>query len=91
MIFRFEDIPLCFGLLGCSKWLLGRGYEVLKVIRDWPFAVPSQMSPPSCSYDTSIQRTIFDLFEWKSMEPVAMVLYMVARAWLDSVTLILRD
>ena len=78
-------------LLGCCNWLLGRGYEVLKVIRDWPFAALGQMSPPSCSYDTSIQRNIFDLFEWKSMEPVAMVLYMVARAWLDSVTLILRD
>ncbi len=63
----------------------------VEVIQDWLFAGPSQTSPPSCFYDTSIQRYSFDLFQWKSMELVAMVLYMVARAWLDSFTMILRD
>ena len=71
--------------------MLRRGYDVFKVFRDWPFAAPSQMSPPSCFYDTPIQRYSFDLFQWKSMELVAMVLYMVARAWLDSFTMILGD
>ena len=63
----------------------------MKEIHDWPFAAPSQTSPPSCFYDTSIQSYSFDLFQWKSMGLVAMALYMVARAWLDRFTVILRD
>ncbi len=54
------------------------------VAREWPVCVevirigcllpPSQTSPPSCFYDTSILRYPFDLFQWKSMGRVAKVL-----------------
>ncbi len=46
----------------------------VEVIQDWLLAAPSQTSPPSCFYDTSILRYPFDLFQWKSMGRVAKVL-----------------
>ncbi len=46
----------------------------VEVIQDWLLAAPSQTSPPSCFYETSILRYPFDLFQWKSMGRVAKVL-----------------
>ena len=50
------------------------GLGSVDVIHDWLFAAPSQMRPPSCFYDNSVQRYPFDLFQWMSMELVAKVL-----------------
>ncbi len=65
----------------CEFWLLrwstmvARAWPVcVEVIQDWLLAAPSQTSPPSCFYDTSILRYPFDLFQWKSMGRVAKVL-----------------
>ncbi len=68
-------IFLCeFWLLRCST-MVARAWPVsVEVIQDWLLAAPSQTSPPSCFYDTSILRYPFDLFQWKSMGRVAKVL-----------------
>ncbi len=48
--------------------MVARAWPVsVEVIQDWLLAAPSQTSPPSCFYDTSILRYPFDLFQWKSM------------------------
>ncbi len=55
--------------------MVARAWSVsVEVIQDWLLAAPSQTSPPSCFYDTSILRYPFDLFQWKSMGRVAKVL-----------------
>ncbi len=55
--------------------MVARAWPVsVEVIQDWLLAAPSQTSPPSCFYDTSILRYPFDLFQWKSMVRVAKVL-----------------
>ncbi len=60
-----------------ARWstMVARAWPVcVEVIQDWLLAAPSQTSPPSCFYDTSILRYPFDLFQWKSMGRVAKVL-----------------
>ncbi len=78
--FTFLRNPLS-ELWVCEFWLLrwstmvARAWPVcVEVIQDWLLAAPSQTSPPSCFYDTSILRYPFDLFQWKSMGRVAKVL-----------------
>ncbi len=78
--FTFLRNPLS-ELWVCEFWLLrwstmvARAWPVcVEVIQDWLLAAPSQTSPPSCFYDTSILRYPFDLFKWKSMGRVAKVL-----------------
>ncbi len=75
--FTFLRNPLS-ELWVCEFWLLrwstmvARAWPVcVEVIQDWLLAAPSQTSPPSCFYDTSILRYPFDLFQWKSMGRVA--------------------
>ncbi len=78
--FTFLRNPLS-ELWVCEFWLLrwstmvARAWPVcVEVIQDWLLAAPSQTSPHSCFYDTSILRYPFDLFQWKSMGRVAKVL-----------------
>ncbi len=67
-------MSLWIWLLRCST-MVARAWPVcVEVIQDWLLAAPSQTSPPSCFYDTSILRYPFDLFQWKSMGRVAKVL-----------------
>ncbi len=73
-----------------DRWLLGGGPVCVEVIQDWLLAAPSQTSPPSCFYDTSILNNPFDLFQWKSMGRVARCSKWCLGAWLDSFTMILR-
>ncbi len=94
--FTFLRNPLS-ELWVCEFWLLrwstmvARAWPVcVEVIQDWLLAAPSQTSPPSCFYDTSILRYPFDLFQWKSMGRVAKVPKWLLGAWLDSFTMILR-
>ncbi len=94
--FTFLRNPLS-ELWVCEFWLLrwstmvARAWPVcVEVIQDWLLAAPSETSPPSCFYDTSILRYPFDLFQWKSMGRVAKVLKWLLGAWLDSFTMILR-
>ncbi len=55
--------------------MVARAWPVcVEVIQDWLLAAPSETSPPSCFYDTSILRYPFELFQWKSMGRVAKVL-----------------
>ncbi len=70
-----SELWVCeFWLLRCST-MVARAWPVcVEVIQDWLLAAPSQTSPPSCFYDTSILRYPFDLFQWKSMGSVAKVL-----------------
>ncbi len=70
-----SELWVCeFWLLRCST-MVARAWPVcVEVIQDWLLAAPSQTSPPSCFYDTSILRYPFDLFQWKSMGRVAKVL-----------------
>ncbi len=70
-----SELWVCeFWLLRCST-MVARAWPVcVEVIQDWLLAAPSQTSPPSCFYDTSILRYPFDLFQWKSMGRIAKVL-----------------
>ncbi len=70
-----SELWVCeFWLLRCST-MVARAWPVcVEVIQNWLLAAPSQTSPPSCFYDTSILRYPFDLFQWKSMGRVAKVL-----------------
>ncbi len=58
-----SELWVCeFWLLRCST-MVARAWPVcVEVIQDWLLAAPSQTSPPSCFYDTSILRYPFDLF-----------------------------
>ncbi len=88
-----SELWVCeFWLLRCST-MVARAWPVsVEVIQDWLLAAPSQTSPPSCFYDTSILRYPFDLFQWKSMGRVAKLRCSkwLLGAWLDSFTMILR-
>ncbi len=71
--------------------MVARAWPVsVAVIQDWLLAAPSQTSPPSCFYDTSILRYPFDLFQWKSMDVLLRCSKWLLGAWLDSFTMILR-
>ncbi len=71
--------------------MVARAWPVsVEVIQDWLLAAPSQTSPPSCFYDTSILKISLDLFQWKSMGRVARCSKWLLGAWLDSFTMILR-
>ncbi len=70
-----SELWVCeFWLLRCSTMVAREWPVCVEVIQDWLLAAPSQTSPPSCFYDTSILRYPFDLFQWKSMGRVAKVL-----------------
>ncbi len=67
--------------------MVARAWPVsVEVIQDWLLAAPSQTSPPSCFYDTSILRYPFDLFQWKSMDVLLRCSKWLLGAWLDSFT-----
>ncbi len=71
--------------------MVARAWPVcVEVIQDLLLAAPSQTSPPSCFYDTSILRYPFNLFQWKSMGRVLRCSKWLLGAWLDSFTMILR-
>ncbi len=84
-------IFLCeFWLLRCST-MVARAWPVsVEVIQDWLLAAPSQTSPPSCFYDTSILRYPFDLFQWSLWDVLLRFSKWLLEAWLDSFTMILR-
>ncbi len=70
-----SELWVCeFWLLRCSTMVARARPVCVEVIQNWLLAAPSQTSPPSCFYDTSILRYPFDLFQWKSMGRVAKVL-----------------
>ncbi len=64
--------------------------SVCEVIQDWLLAAPSQTSPPSCFYDTSILRYPFDLFNGSLWDVLLRCSKWLLWAWLDSFTMILR-
>ncbi len=71
--------------------MVARAWPVcVEVIQDWLLAAPSQTSPPSCFYDTSILRYPLDLFQWKSMGRLLRCSKWLLGAWLDSFTMILN-
>jgi len=81
MTMQSRDIPpMSFNgslwnlLLRCSTMVAMEGLGSFEMIHDWLFAARSQTRPPSCFYDSSVQRYPFDVFQWKSMELVAKVL-----------------
>ncbi len=84
-------IFLCeFWLLRCST-MVARAWPVsVEVIQDWLLAAPSQTSPPSCFYDTSILRYPFDLFNGSLWDVLLRCSKWLLGAWLDSFTMILR-
>ncbi len=94
--FTFLRNPLS-ELWVCEFWLLrwstmvARAWPVcVEVIQDWLLAAPSQTSPPSCFYDTSILRYPFDLFQWSLWDVLLRCSKWLLGAWLDSFTMILR-
>ncbi len=84
-------IFLCeFWLLRCST-MVARAWPVsVEVIQDWLLAAPSQTSPPSCFYDTSILRYPLNSFNGSLWDVLLRCSKLLLGAWLDSFTMILR-
>ncbi len=73
------------------RWstMVARAWPVcVEVIQDWLLAAPSQTSPPSCFYDTSILRYPFDLFNGSLWDVLLRCSKWLLWAWLDSFTMI---
>ncbi len=94
--FTFLRNPLS-ELWVCEFWLLrwstmvARAWPVcVEVIQDWLLAAPSQTSPPSCFYDTSIWDIPLISFNGSLWDVLLRCSKWLLGAWLDSFTMILR-
>ncbi len=92
--FTFLRNPLS-ELWVCEFWLLrwstmvARAWPVcVEVIQDWLLAAPSQTSPPSCFYDTSILRYPLISFNGSLWDVLLRCSKWLLWAWLDSFTMI---
>ncbi len=71
--------------------MVARAWPVcVEVIQDWLLAAPSQTSPPSCFYDTSILSIPLISFNGSQWDVLLRCSKWLLGAWLDSFTMILR-